>query len=279
MFTLIQIELYKIFRKWRSYIGFIAITLLVVIIQVAISYEGARTLKFATRSLQQSFIFVGNFLNGYLVSHIIMNSLYVHIPFLVTLVAGDLMSGEATAGTYRMLIARPVSRFNIVTAKFIAGIIYTALLIIWLAALSMGLGTILFGTGELLTLQSSVLVIFARGDILWRFAYAYSFAIISMSVVTALAFFLSALVENSIGPIITTMAIIIAFIIISAIDVSVFQSIKPYLFTNYMADWKSFFNKPTDYSTVWNSLLILGLHIFGLYGLTLFLFSRKDILT
>lgn len=279
MFTLIQIELYKIFRKWRSYIGFIAITLLVVIIQVAISYEGARTLKFATRSLQQSFVFVGNFLNGYLVSHIIMNSLYIHIPFLVTLVAGDLMSGEATAGTYRMLIARPVSRFNIVTAKFIAGIIYTALLIIWLAALSMGLGTILFGTGELLTLQSSVLVIFARGDILWRFAYAYSFAIVSMSVVTALAFFLSALVENSIGPIITTMAIIIAFIIISAIDVSVFQSIKPYLFTNYMADWKSFFNKPTDYSTVWNSLLILGLHIFGLYGLTLFLFSRKDILT
>ena len=279
MFTLIQIELYKIFRKWRSYIGFIAITLLVVIIQVAISYEGARTLKFATRSLQQSFVFVGNFLNGYLVSHIIMNSLYIHIPFLVTLVAGDLMSGEATAGTYRMLIARPVSRFNIVTAKFIAGIIYTALLIIWLAALSMGLGTILFGTGELLTLQSSVLVIFARGDILWRFAYAYSFAIVSMSVVTALAFFLSALVENSIGPIITTMAIIIAFIIISAIDVSVFQSIKPYLFTNYMADWKSFFNKPTDYSTVWNSLLILGIHIFGLYGLTLFLFSRKDILT
>ncbi len=279
MLTLIQIELYKIFRKWRSYIGFIAITLLVVIIQVAISYEGARTLKFATRSLQQSFVFVGNFLNGYLVSHIIMNSLYIHIPFLVTLVAGDLMSGEATAGTYRMLIARPVSRFNIVTAKFIAGIIYTALLIIWLAALSMGLGSILFGTGELLTLQSSVLVIFARGDILWRFAYAYAFAIVSMSVVTALAFFLSALVENSIGPIITTMAIIIAFIIISAIDVSVFHSIKPYLFTNYMADWKSFFNKPTDYSTIWNSLLILGIHIFGLYGLTLFLFSRKDILT
>jgi ABC-2 type transport system permease protein len=279
MFTLIRIELYKIFRKWRSYIGFIAITLLVVIIQVAISYEGARTLNFATRSLQQSFVFVGNFLNGYLVSHIIMNSLYIHIPFLVALVAGDLMAGEATAGTYRMLITRPVSRFDIVTAKFIAGIIYTALLIIWLAVLSMGLGTILFGTGELLTLQSSVLVIFARGDILWRFVYAYAFAVVSMSVVAALAFFLSSLVENSIGPIITTMAIIIAFIIISAIDVSVFQSIKPYLFTNYMADWKSFFNKPTDYSTVWNSLLILGIHIFGLYGLTLFLFYRKDILT
>lgn len=279
MMTLVQIELYKIFRKWRSYIGFIAIALLVVVIQIAISIEGARTLNFATRSLQQSFVFVGNFLNGYLVSHIIMNGLYIHIPFLVALVAGDLMASEATAGTYRMLITRPVSRFNIVTAKFLAGIIYTGLLILWLAVLSLGLGTILFGTGDLLTMQSNVLVIFASGDILWRFACAYAFAIVSMSVVTALAFFLSSLVENSIGPIITTMAIIIAFIIISAIDVSAFHTIKPYLFTNYMADWKSFFDKPPDYSTIWNSILILVVHIVGLYGLTLFLFNRKDILT
>ncbi len=279
MFTLVQIELFKIFRKWRSYIGFIAIAVLVVVIQTAISYEGSRALNFATRSLQQSFVFVGNFLNGYLVSNIILNSLYIQIPFLITLVAGDLMAGEATSGTYRMLITRPVSRFNIVTAKFIAGIIYTMLLILWLALLSLGLGTILFGTGELITMQGSVLIIFAKDDIFWRFVYAYSFAILSMSVVTSVAFFLSSLVENSIGPIITTMAIIIVFIIISTIDVSVFQSIKPYLFTNYMSDWKSFFNKPPDYSDIWNSVLILGIHIVGLYGLTVFIFSRKDILT
>ena len=279
MLALVQIELYKIFKKWRSYIGFIAITVLVSVIQVAISYEGSRTLNFATRNLQQSFVFVGNFLNGYLVSQIILNALFLHIPFLVTLVAGDLLAGEATSGTYRMLIIRPVSRFNLVTAKFLAGIIYTALLILWLAIMSLGLGTILFGTGELMSLQSNALVIFARNDIFWRFLCAYGFAIVAMSVVSSLAFLLSSLVENSIGPIITTMAIIIAFFIISAIDVSVFQSIKPYLFTNYIGDWKSFFNKPPDYSSVWNSLMVLGLHIVILYGLTLYIFNRKDILT
>ncbi len=279
MLTLVQIELYKIFKKWRTYIGFIAIAILVAVIQTAISYEGSRALNSATRGLQNSFVFVGNLLNGYFVSNLILNSLYVHIPFLITLVAGDLMAGEASAGTYRMLITRPVTRFSIVTAKFIAGIIYTAILILWLAALSLGLGTILFGSGELISIQSNAIVVFASNDVLWRFLLAYSFSIVSMSVVTVIAFFFSSLVENSIGPIITTMAIIIIFIIISHIDVSVFQTIKPYLFTNYMDGWKSFFSKPLDYSSVWGSLLVLGIHIIGLYGLTLFLFSRKDILT
>ena len=279
MVTLVQIELYKIFKKWRTYIGFIAIAIIVVVIQTAISYEGSRALNSATRSLQGSFVFVGNLLNGYFVSNIILNSLYVHIPFLITLVAGDLMAGEASAGTYRILITRPVTRFNLVTAKFIAGVIYTAILIIWLAILSLGLGTILFGSGELISLQSNAIVVFAKDDVLWRFLLAYGFGIVSMSVVTVMAFFFSSLVENSIGPIITTMAIIIIFIIISHIDVSVFQTIKPYLFTNYMDGWKSFFNKPLDYSSMWDSLLVLGIHIFGLYGLTLFLFRRKDILT
>lgn len=279
MITLIGIELYKLFKKWRTYIGFIAISVLVPIIQMAISIEGQKTLNFMTRSIQQSFLFVGNFLNSYLVSHIIMNSLYIHIPFLVALVAGDLLAGEATAGTYRMLLTRPVSRFSVVTSKFFAGIIYTFLLVIWLAILSLGVGTLIFGTGELIVVKSSALIIFSRNDILWRFVSAYLFAAISMSVVTSLGFLLSSLVENSIGPIITTMAIIIAFIIISAIDVSAFQAIRPYLFTNYMGAWSSLFDKPADLGPVWKAIGVLSAHIIIFYSITLYIFKKKDILT
>lgn len=125
MIKLINIELYKIFKKWRTYIGFIVIAVLIPMIEIAISIEGTRSLNFVTREIQQTFIFVGNLLNTYFVSYLILNSLAIHIPFLITLVAGDLLAGEATAGTYRILITRPISRFEIVTSKFIAGIIYT----------------------------------------------------------------------------------------------------------------------------------------------------------
>ena len=279
MFTLVGIELYKIFKKWRSYIGFIAITILIVIVELAIKMEGQRSINFMTRDLQQSFIFVGSLLNSYFVSYLILNSLAIHIPFLITLVTGDLLAGEATAGTYRLLVTRPISRFTIVTSKFLAGIFYTFLLILWLSIMSLGLGTIIFGTGELLVAGSNGIVILASNDVIWRFLLAYLFAVLSMGVVASLAFLFSALVENAIGPIITTMAIIIIFIIISAINVSVFQSIKPFLFTNYMNDWRSFFNSPMDTAEIIKSTVILSAHIVVLYGAALFIFQRKDILT
>ena len=279
MLTLVNIELYKIFKKWRTYIGFIAIAVLVPIIQVAMLIEGERSLNFMTRNLQQSFVFVGNLLNGYLVSYIILNALTIHIPFLIALVAGDLLAGEATAGTYRMLVTRPVSRFKIVTSKFIAGVIYTNLLVLWLAIISIVLGLIIFGVGELIVIKSSTIIIFSRDDVFWRFLLGYGFAALSMLVVTSLAFLFSSLVENAIGPIVTTMAIIIVFIIISAINIDFFQNVKPYLFTTYMQSWRLFFDKPVDFGEVLKSTIILAAHILVFYGAALFIFKKKDILT
>ncbi|MGB5531266.1 MAG: ABC transporter permease subunit, partial [Ignavibacteriaceae bacterium] len=140
--TLVKIELLKIFKKWRTYIGFIAIGVLVPLLHLAMYLEGQHSLDFITRGLRDSFVLVGNLLNGYWISYIILNALTVHIPFLVALVAGDLLAGEATAGTYRVLITRPVSRMQVVTAKFISGIIYTSSLVLWLAIMSMVIGLI-----------------------------------------------------------------------------------------------------------------------------------------
>ena len=39
MMTLVGIELYKIFKKWRTYIGFIAIGVLVSILHTAMVFD------------------------------------------------------------------------------------------------------------------------------------------------------------------------------------------------------------------------------------------------
>ncbi|MFA6596286.1 MAG: ABC transporter permease subunit [Ignavibacteriaceae bacterium] len=278
MYTLVKIELYKIFRKWRTYIGFMAIGVLVPVIQIAMYFQGAHYLEFLTRNFKDNFVFVGNLLNGYLIAYIILGSLTIHIPFLIALVAGDLLAGEATAGTYRMLITRPVSRLKLVTAKFIAGLIYTNLLVLWLAVISLGLGILIFGVGELLVIKDAI-IIFAQNDILWRFAFAYASAALSMSVVCALGFLFSSLVENAIGPIVTTMTVIIIFTIFSAINIDFFRTIRPYLFTNYMSTWHLVFDDPVNYDEIVKNLLVLTGHIAGFFGITLFIFKRKDILT
>lgn len=278
MLSLIQIELFKIFSKTRTYIGFIAIGLLVPLIQVALYIDGETYIEFSLQNLKEAFNFQGNLLNGYLASYIILATLYVHIPFLIALVAGDLLAGEATSGTFRLILTRPVSRLKLLISKFISGMIYTAILIFWMAIISLLLGIAIMGTGDLIVIKNTV-YIFSEDDVLWRLIAAFGFGLVAMWCVAALSFMFSSFASNSIGPIILTMTVIISFIIISAIDLSLFRAVRPFLFTTYMGSWKLFFETPVDYDKVLQSVLILFLHVFAFTGIGIINFNRKDILT
>lgn len=278
MITLINIELQKIFKKWRTYIGFIAVFVMTTIVQIALYLTQDDFIRSTTRALNDSFFLQGNFFNGYVVAYLILNAMFIHIPFLIVLVGGDLFAGEATAGTYRMVLTRPISKYNFVTSKFLAGFIYTFIFILFIVLISL-LGSILFfGTGELVSLKNKI-IIFASDDVLWRLIWAYIYATLSMMTVMALSIFFSSMVSNAIGPIVSTMAVIIVFIILSAIPIEVLQNLRPYFFTSHLSQWNEFFNDPIDYNEIKNSAIILFAHIIALYGLTTFIFLKKDILS
>ncbi len=279
MIQLVYIELLKIFRKWRTYIGFIAIGILIPLAQWALYAEGMRGYQnMISRRLGDSFITGGNVLNGFLLAYIVLQGLYIHFPFLIVLVGGDLFSSESTAGTYRILLTRPISRFQVATSKFIAGLIYTASLLLWLFLLSLVTSYLLFGGGALMVFVDKI-YIFASNDVLWRFISAYGFAFLSLSMVCTLAYTISSFVENAIGPIIATLAVIIVFTILSFLPFEVLSSFRPYFFTTYLDDWKLFFTDPVDFAAVFKSAIIIVSHITALYIITLFSFMRKDILT
>ena len=278
MISLTIVELQKIFKKWRTYIGFMAIFLLASIVQASLYFEGDSYINMATRSLRDQFVMSGNLLNGYLIANMILNGLFIHVPFLIVLVGGDILAGEATSGTYRMLVTRPVSRFQIITSKFIAGNIYVFLMMAWLAFLSLGVSVLIFGSGELL-IFSNGLTIIPPDDVLWRFLGAYFVSMISLSTVFALSFFFSSLVENAIGPIVATMAVIIIFLILSNLDIGILKDLKPYLFTSHMGVWTNYFTDPVDYGEIIKSSGVLLAHTFVLYGASLYIFQKKDILS
>jgi ABC-2 type transport system permease protein len=240
--------------------------------------EGESYLDFALKSIKNTFEFVGNLLNGYLIANIILQTLFIHIPFLVVLVGGDMLAGEATAGTYRLMLTRPVSRTSIITAKFISGLVYTNLLIVCLMVFSLFGSILIFGTGELLVVQDKV-YIFADDDVMWRFWMSYGFASLSLSVVFALSFLFSALVENAIGPIIATMAVIIVFLIITILNFELLNAIKPYLFVTHMVKWREFMRDPVNYANIINSGLVLMAHIIIFFAATVIIFNKKDVLT
>jgi ABC-2 type transport system permease protein len=247
MWNLLQIELYKISKRPRTYISFIAISAIVGIFQFAFKADGQSYMNLILQSVQDSFeLDKSKAINGYFMCYIILNTLLIQVPILVALVAGDAISGEANMGTLRLLLTKPISRTQIILVKFAASVVYTIGLLIWMAVMALFLSLLIFGADDMLIFrvkgdESQILQI-TKDDIMWRYFAAFGYAAVALTVIAALALLLSVFAENSIGPIIATVCIVIVCTVISNINVPIIDNnVKPWLFTSYLVGWKGFF--------------------------------------
>jgi len=276
---LFWLEIFKTFSRWRTYIGFGFIALVVILTEVVMKLSANEIMFRMMRSLQKDFLIFGNMLNGWFVTAFIMNSLHFHIPFLITLVAGDIVSSEATSGTVRLLLIRPPSRSRIITAKYVASLFYTTAIVLFLAFMCVSLGLALFGSGDLIMNYAARfrIVFIPEAEIPVRMLLAFAAAIWSMTVVASMAFLFSTLAENSIGPIIGTMAVVVVFFLLGNFPFDFFRTLSPYLFTTYMTFWQRFLDDPIPWQEIARSALILGLHNIGLFLIAFVAYNRKDI--
>lgn len=291
MKEIISIELYKVFRRPRTYIAFGAIAALIIVIQFGLKMDGQSYAGFLMKDINDTLTVDGNVLNGYLICYILLQLLLVHVPLLVALIAADMISGEANLGTLRLLFTTPYSRTQWVIGKFVAASIYTIVLLIWLAFLALFVSMWIFGTDDLFLMKSNYVVLIQEKDVLWRYVGAFVFASFSLLTVTSLGFLMSSIANNSIGPIVGTMSAIVFFTILSTLNIPLFSIIKPYLFTTHMNNWKEFFDIKVDenneaiYGTILNvakiktSLIVLTLHIILFVTASVIITKRKDILS
>ncbi len=279
MSRLVYNELIKIFSKYRTYISFGAILVLLPLVLWGFSYGGGRMQDEIVNQFKDSFIVVGTLFNGFLATHITMNFMWVHIPFLITLVAGDVVAGEGARGTFRIYLTRPVSRLKIILSKLLATYAYTSLLVIFFIIMSLGLGTLWLGSGDLIVMHRGV-IIFDRYEALLRFFMGFGFALVNLLVVASLCFMLSTFVNNAVGPMIGAMAVIMIGLAIANIPLDIFEQIKPWIFTSYFEIfWKQAFYEPIPWDDIIFSLAVLVGHMAIFVLISFITFIRKDILT
>lgn len=297
MIKLLQIELYKISKRSRTYIAFAAITAIVFIFQFAFKADGESYVNLMMQSVQDNFqIDKSKAINGYFMCYIILNTLLVQVPILVALIAGDAISGEANMGTLRLILTKPVSRTQIILVKFAASVIFTVMLLIWMAIMALFISLFIFGADDMLIFrvkgEESQILQITKDDIMWRYWAAFGYAAVALTVIAALAMLLSIFAENSIGPIIATVCIVIVCTVVSNINVPVIEkNVKPWLFTSYLVGWKGFFYIGTtddgqpikgsleNWPAIRNSLYVLFTHIFFMLGASVWIFKKKDILS
>ncbi|CCQ96707.1 conserved membrane hypothetical protein [[Clostridium] ultunense Esp] len=159
------------------------------------------------------------------------NGITLFIPLLVMIVSIDLVSGERSEGTMKLLLTRPIRRWKVLLSKYIAMLLSLSLVVLMVAVLSYFISGFIFGysgwntpllTGFIVEKESlnttSVHLISQWKYILMAYGLGW---FVSWAVAT-ISFMVSVLLRNTAA----AMGIMIASLIAGN------------LLTNYAASWK-----------------------------------------
>ena len=277
MGNLLYVELYKTFAKPRTYIGVIAIIILIALIQLGYYLNRDDVGGSIRWSMENSGVTVENLtLNGNMVCYFVMQMLYIHLPIIVALVSGDSISGETSAGTIRALMVKPFPRWKIFIAKWLANQIYLLLVVIIIFFFGLLLSRFLFGNGDIIVPGKEISIL-EKGELLFRFTKAIALSYLSLTVISNLAFLFSSFMENSVAPIVITMVINIVFLIFGALTFEIFEPVQDILFTKHMSLWTYCFELQPNDKEFYKSLGILLAYIGGFFILAFYSFTKKDI--
>jgi ABC-2 type transport system permease protein len=196
------------------------------------------------------------------------------LPLAVLVVAGDSIAGEASSGTLRYLLIRPVSRSRLLTAKLVSILTFVLVAVIVVALSGYIAGVILFPhSGSVTTISGGEPLTFPQ--VMLRTLFAVLYVGVSMIGVASFALFLSTIVENPLGAALGGFAVLVASTTLDALDAA--GSVQPYLPTHYWLKFVDLFRNPVLWRDVERGLLLQAVYMVVLLGAAWAYFTTKDI--
>ncbi|HEU4788983.1 MAG TPA: ABC transporter permease [Flavobacterium sp.] len=256
MIELLRFECIKLIHRRRTFLSIGLMLVLVCLIFWGLKSEGINAFAFIFQSLDKNFEVQGNILNGYLTSFLILNTLWIHIPILITIVTGDLFSSELENGTIRILMTRPINRSRIALSKHFAAVVFVFFFIICYAIISIIPALVLFGKGDLLVAFNGLQII-EESQLPLRFLGAFAFAFLAMSTVAILSVTVSFFARKSLVSILITLGFIIISTLLQTLSASLFRGWEFFLITHHFSQWQLFFYTDIDYAAIANSTIWL----------------------
>ena len=253
------------------------ITILIPFIVLAVKNGGGSLESKLYGQLADSFIFVGSLVNGNLSAYIIIAILISHMPFLSTIVASEIVSGEYSKGTFRMYLTRPISRNKVLFSKLIIVLAYTTLMMLYFVFYTLFISRLIIGQGDLVVFHNGLLVLDSL-DVGWRFMLSFWLSNILMLTVTCLCFMISTFSKNSVTPIIVTISIVFIGTAVAFIPIEFFEKLNPYLFTGYIDLFLTAFHDPLPLHLFLQEALVCSLWSTIFIFTSFYHFNRCDIL-
>jgi ABC-2 type transport system permease protein len=233
----------------------------------------------------------------------------VFLPVATAVVAGDSIAGEATTGTLRYLLVRPVGRTRLLVAKLVSVVVYVLLVVLAVTFTAYATGVFLLGpsqaaavgqapggggaaggsvagpglagqpptagqaAGGAVTSLSGAPLSFLQ--LIERIAGAIAFITVSMLGVAAIALFLSTITDSALGSALGALAALVASEVLVTLNAA--TVVQPYLPTRYWLAWIDFFRQPVFWRDIQRGFGIQVVYVVVFLAAAWANFSTKDI--
>ncbi len=248
-------ELWKLFGKKRTYIGFGAFILAQNAMLVAFRFTHWQT--------QMESMLSGN---GYLAQEFVsaltvavimlIPQILLLMPLYVALVGGDLVAKEVEDGTLRMILSRPISRFRLLFVKWVAGVIFSAILVLVLGGTALGCARMWFPwKGMFVFVPGAVFNVLSPEVGFKLYLLSHVFMTLNATVVLGIAFMFSCF--NMKPAAATILALSVLFVNLVMEGIPFFEGYHEYLLTYHFRIWHYVYSQPIPWPQMGQSLCVL----------------------
>jgi len=249
-------ELWKLFGKKRTYIGFGAF--LVAQNVTLLFFRFSRWQQNFARNLEGNGYLVSEYISALTVALImLLPQVILLMPLYAALVGGDLVAKEAEDGTLRMILARPISRFRLLLAKWLAGVTFSIVLVAGLGAMAVLLARMWFPWRSMFVFWPplGIFSLVDAADGLRLYAVSHAFMAVNASAILSLAFMFSCFNMKPAAATILSLSFLFMNIVLE--NLPFFEQYEEYLLPYHFRIWLFVFSDPTPWARIGQSLCVL----------------------
>lgn len=205
-------------------------------------------------------------------------TVFVSAGFLLVVVValffGDPVASEASWGSLRYLLAAPVPRARLLTAKLVVAAGYSGLAMLTLAGTALLVGTLRYGWHPL---RSTVAAELAPADGLIRILLVLGYLAVGLLVVAGLAFLLSVSTDAPLGAV---GGAVLLYILSSILDqITALGTLRTLLPTHFSNAWLGLLSTPMQLDDPAKGTISALGYATGFWVLAWWRFLRRDIVS
>ncbi|MGD0258215.1 MAG: ABC transporter permease subunit [Verrucomicrobiota bacterium] len=248
-------ELWKLFGKKRTYIGFGAF--LLAQNAMLLTFRFTRWQADLERMLAGNGYLAKEYVSALTVAVIMLiPQIVLLMPLYVALVGGDLVAKEVEDGTLRMILSRPISRFRLLFVKWVAGVIFAAMLVAVLGGTALGFARLWFPWKSMFVFVPGTVFSLLSPDEGFRlYLWSHLFMTLNASVVLGIAFMFSCF--NMKPAAATILALSLLFVNLVMEGIPFFERYHEYLLTYHFRSWHNVYAQPIPWAQMGQSLCVL----------------------